>query len=120
MKKIVCVQKCYDGKRIWEQGDTREILDNAAIPGHFALLGGKPEVVIAPARYNPMEPVVFKQNHPVVPRGGMATGLASAEIKPMVTAGSEAIRKAKEAEESSNKESVLQKIIKPRGRPRKI
>lgn len=117
MKKIICTTKCFDGRKVYDVGEFKLIDDNAQVPAYFRLDAEAPRVeAAAPKRFNPMEPVTYKINQPVVPRGGMATGLSSAPIKAMPTAGSIAAEKAqeKDAEETS----VLQPLIKRRGRPR--
>lgn len=111
--KIICVNKCYDGRKVYEIGESKEIPDGSPVPAHFRSADAIPEPKVTPTRINPMEPVVFKQNQPVVPNGGMATGLNVSIVNPMPTAGAEAIRKA----QAINTEEVS--VLKTRGRPRK-
>ena len=119
MKKIVCITKCFDGKKVWEQGEQKTISDNDAIPAYFKLLEDiKP--VEPPKREDPMKPITLKFGEIPSPKGGMASGVGILKIGQMPTASSEAIRKEKELQENSEEKSVLQEIIKKRGRPRKI
>jgi hypothetical protein len=113
MKKIVCVKKCFGfQRRLWEPGQTVEIADNDQIPPHFQFGGSLAPIVKDPNVYNPMEPIVVKLNQPVIPRGGMATGLKVGVVESMPTAGSEALKKAQEVKV----EEIP--VLKRRGRPR--
>ena len=117
MKKIICIRKCYDGKRVWDVDQVATVSDDHVVTKHFRLESEPAPVKIIPKMKDIMAPVTLKPNQPVVPVGGMAAGMKLDEVKPMVTAGSEAIRKANEAKKQET--SVLQPIIKTRGRPRK-
>lgn len=119
MRKVVCVVKCYDGKKVWEVGESKVIADGVPVPAHFKFAEDiKP--VEPPKLNDPMKPINAKPGEILTPKGGMGAGLGILRVNPMPTAGSEAIRKAKEAELVSKEPSVLQNIIKRApGRPKK-